>query len=363
MLWRLAGWYITSRLVVWAGILGGWALRPELSLYGLVRRLDASWYLDIARYGYSAQAATTAAIEAEGSAVLRGAFSPLWPLLVRVVRLPGVPLEVSATVLVTVLGFGVVVGSWVLVARLADREAADRAALMVSFFPGSVVFSIAYAEALMLCLVVGCLLALERRRWVTAGVLAALATATRPSAIAIVAACAWAALVAIRRSGDWRSAIAPILAPLGVLGFHGFLWWRTGRVDAWDLIQRNGWDERVDLGAHNLERLGALVRWQDPDPGTMLVGSGLVILLVSVWALWRWHPPAELVLYAAGVIGLALVARTLGPRPRFLLTALPLVWALGVWLRGEWFRAAVLAASGGLAVSAVLYIVGSVAKL
>lgn len=362
-LWRLAGWYLTSRLVVWAAILGGWALRPELSLYALVRRLDASWYLDIARYGYSAQAATPAAIEAEGSAVLRGAFSPLWPLLVRGVRLPGVPLEVSAMVLVTLLGFGVVVGSWVLVSRLTDREAADRAALMVSFFPGSVVFSIAYAEALMLCLVVACLLALERRRWTTAGVLAALATATRPNAIAIVAACAWAALAAIRRNGEWRSAIAPILAPLGVLGFHAFLWWRTGRADAWDLIQRNGWDERVDFGAHNLERLGALVRWEDPDPGTMLVGIGLVILFVSGWALWRWRPPAELVLYAAGVIGLALVARTLGTRPRFLLTALPLIWALGVWLRGEWFRAAVLAASGGLAVSAVLYIVGSVAKL
>lgn len=360
---RLAGWYAVSRVVVWAAVLGGWTLRPELSLYAFVRRLDASWYLDIARFGYSAQAATTAAIDVEGSAVLRGAFSPLWPLLVRAVRLPGVPLEVSATVLVTVLGFGVVVGSWVLVARLAGREAADRAALMVSFFPGSVVFSIAYAEALMLCLVVGCLLALQQRRWVIAGLLAALATATRPNAIAIVPACAWAALVAIRRDGDWRSTIAPVLAPLGVLGFHGFLWWRTGRADAWDLIQRNGWDEQVDFGARNLERLGVLVRWEQPDPGTVLMGTGLIVGLVGAWALWRWRPPGDLVIYAAGVIVLALVAQTLGPRPRFLLTALPLVWALGVRLRDEWFRAALLASSGGLAVTAVLYIVGSVAKL
>lgn len=350
-------------MVVWAVVLGGWALRPELSLHALVRRLDASWYLDIARFGYSAQAATSSGIEDEGGAVLRGAFSPLWPLLIRAVRVAGVPLEASATVLVTVLGFGVVVGSWVLVARMADRAAADRAALMVSFFPGSVVFSIAYAEALMLCLVVGCLLALQRRRWATAGVLGALATATRPNAIAIVGACAWAALRAIRRDGDWRSVIAPALAPLGAAGFHAFLWRRTGRADAWNLIQQNGWDEEVDFGARNLERLGVFVRWSQPDPGTVLVGIGLVVLVTGAWALWRWRPPGELVIYAAGVIGLALAARTLGVRPRFLLTALPLVWAFGIWLRGERFWAALLASSGGLAVLAVLYIVGSLAKL
>ena len=62
-------------------------------------------------------------------------------------------------------------------------------------------------------------------------------------------------------------------------------------------------------------------------------------------------------------MGLALVVRPLGPRPRFLLTALPLIWALGVWLRDEWFRAALLISAGGLATAAVVYIVGSVAKL
>jgi hypothetical protein len=360
---RLAGWYALSRVVVWGAVLGGWTLQPDLSLYALVRRLDASWYLDIARFGYAAQAATETAVEAHGAAVLRGAFSPLWPLLIRVVRVPGVPLEISATVLALLLGFGVVVGSWVLVARLVDQDAADRAAVLVAFFPGSVVFSIAYAESLTLCLVVACLLALHERRWLLAGIAAALATAARPNALALVGACAWAAAAAIRRNSDWRSVIAPALAPLGAVVFHGFLWWRTGRMDAWQLIQRNGWDERVDLGVHNAQRLGELIRWTEPDPGTVLLGAGVLVVAVGAWALWRWRPPGALSIYAAGVIGLAMIARTLGPRPRFVLTALPLVWALAVWLRGERFRAVLVASSGGLAITAVLYIVGSVAKL
>ena len=360
---RLAAWYAVSRMVVWGAVLGGWTLRPDLSLYALLRRLDASWYLDIARFGYASQAATATAVETEGAAVLRGAFSPLWPLLLRAVRVPGVPLEFSATLLAVLLGFGVVVGSWTLVARLVDRDAADRAALLVAFFPGSVVFSIPYAEALMLCLVVACLLALHERRWLVAGVMAALATAARPNALALVPACAWAAVAAIRRDGDWRSVIAPALAPLGAVIFHGFLWWRTGRMDAWQLSQRNGWDEHVDLGVHNAQRLWALVRWSEPDPGTVLLGGGALVVAAGVWALWRWRPPGALSVYTAGILVLAALARTLGPRPRFVLTALPLLWALAVWLRGERFRTVLLASSGGLAITAVLYIVGSVAKL
>jgi hypothetical protein len=249
------------------------------------------------------------------------------------------------------------------VQRVADRAAADRAALLVCWMPGSVVLSIAYAEALMLSLVVGCLWAVRDRRWWVAGLLAALATATRPNAVALVPALAWAALVAVRERREWTAVAAPLLAPLGALAFHGFLWWRTGRVDAWALIQRNGWDEQVDLGVRNLERIGRLVTWDDPDPGTVLMGAGVAVAALGGWALWRWRPPGDLVIYAAGIVALALVAHTLGPRPRFVFTALPLVWALGVWLRGEAFRVAVLLSAGGLAAVAVAYIVGSVAKL
>lgn len=358
---RLLGWYAVSRGVVWVAVLGGWTLRPELSLYALVRRLDASWYIDTAQFGYAAQAATPDAIAAD-PAVLRGAFFPLWPLLLRVTRPLGVPLEVTATVLATVLGFAVVVLSWLIVARLADRAAADRAGVLVCVFPGSFVLSIAYAEALMLTLVALCLLALLDRRWLAAGIAAALATATRPNAIAVLPACVWAAARAIRQGGSWRAAVAPALAPVGVLSFHVFLWRRTGRPDAWSLIQRNGWQEGVDFGARTVDRLGEVATWASPDPGTVLLALGAATVLAGAWALWRWRPPAELPLYTAGVVGLAAVAQTLGPRPRFVFTALPLVWALAVWARGGWFRLLSVASAGGLAVLSTMYIVGSVAK-
>ena len=58
------------------------------------------------------------------------------------------------------------------------------------------------------------LIALERHRWLLAGVLAGFATAIGPDAIAIIPACAVAALLELRRCGwrdrdAWRSLIAP----------------------------------------------------------------------------------------------------------------------------------------------------------
>jgi hypothetical protein len=174
---------------------------------------------------------------------------------------PGVPFEASATVVATALGFAVVVLSWLVVARLADR-----AAVLVCVLPGSFVLSIAYAEALMLSLAVVCLLALLDRRWLLTWVAAGLATATRPNAVALLPACLWAAARAIQRRGECRAVVAPALAPVGVVAFHVFLWWRTGRPDAWSLIQRNGWQERVDFGVGTLDRLGEIAPGRTPMP-------------------------------------------------------------------------------------------------
>jgi len=80
--------------------------------------------------------------------------------------------------------------------------------------------------------------------------------------------------------------------------------------------------------------------------GVALVILGLVIVAgpshrlsglpdwVGFVLLIRACVPGEVVVFAAIVLGLALVSETLGPRPRFLLTAFPVFYGVAAALRG-----------------------------
>jgi hypothetical protein len=155
------------------------------------------------------------------------------------------PYEKAGLIIALVCG-GVAV---VLIGRLAERWWGPRAGrlsvLFICLFPGSIVFSMVYSEGLMLMLVAGCLLALEDRRWLLAGVLAGFATAIEPVALAIIPACAVVAVLELRRHGwsAWRAILAPLLAPAGVVTFGIYLWSWVGTPFASYIAQKRAWGE------------------------------------------------------------------------------------------------------------------------
>ena len=140
----------------------------------------------------------------------------------------------------------------VFVHRLAegwwDRETARRATILFIVFPGSVVFSMVYSEGLLLPLAAACIYALERRRWVLAGILAGFATAVQPVGLVLVPVCVVSALLEWRRWG-WsvrparRAFLAPLLSVTGVGAFMAFLWAWTGNPLATYIAQHHGWSE------------------------------------------------------------------------------------------------------------------------
>jgi hypothetical protein len=66
-----------------------------------------------------------------------------------------------------------------------------------------------------------------------------------------------------------------------------------------------------------------------------------VFVAAALAVLVRARPPEPVLVYTAGVLLLALLSQTLGARPRFLLTAFPLVTVLGRSLRGNAYTVAV----------------------
>jgi hypothetical protein len=326
--------YGASRVAVLAALWLATRLVPGLTMTDVFRSWDGNLYFQIIDDGYLEFPADRGTF----------AFFPLYPLISRALAsLPGLGALEAGLLVGTVAGCAAAIGIWVLCRRLLDPATADRAVALFAFFPGSFVLSMLYSEGLMIALSAGCLWALVRHQWLLAGVLAALATASRPNAIALIAACAWAAGAAILSRREWRSLVAPALAPVGILAFFGLLWAKTGDPLTWFVVQRELWKERVTPLAL-VDDLRVFYAAPFENTNTTAVVMGAVVCGVGLVLLLRSPLPSVLSVYTAAVIALAACSETLGLRPRFVLTAFPLFFVFALRLQGVAFSA-VLGAS------------------
>lgn len=330
-----AAW-ATSRVLSFAAIAVGYHLREQPDpVNQALRDWDGNWYLEAAN-GYDYPVVTADPI---GTSDI--AFFPVFPVLIRsVTAVTGLTPYTAGIVVTAVFGLLAIVAIWLLMNAVGGRDLADRTAWLVAFFPGSIALTLIYSEGVMLTAVALCLLALLQRRWVLAGLLGAVASASRPNGIAIAVACGLAALLAIRDDRDWGSLAAPALAPMGFVLYMGWLWAQTGTPDVWFRVQREGWNERIDWGR---TQWGELNLWPrlltDLDFTDIWLLHhvkiiGVIFIVVTLVLLYRWRPPAILAAYAVPVIVLALISATLGARPRFIFTAFPLIAALAWAVRG-----------------------------
>ena len=352
----LLAWF-ASRVLTVAAIAVGNHLRRSQLVIDALHLWDGNWYLSAAD-GYEYPSALV-----EHTGQINIAFFPLFPLLIRLVRGVTGWTTLASSVLVTIVfGALAIVVIWLLVHRLAGREVADRSALLISFFPGTIALTLIYSEGVMLVAVAGCLLALTQRRWVLAGLLGAAASAARPNGLAAAAACAIAALLALRDDRDWGALVAPILAPLGFLAYMAWLSVNTGSPTIWFRVQREGWGEGIDWGRTTFAEIQWWIPhlWQDLNflniPFIVhLRLAGLVVLVLALIAMIRWRPPAILWGYTLAVLAPSLLSQTLGARPRFLFTAFPLIVAIAWWARGVWFSAVLACSAVLLALTTIIY--------
>jgi hypothetical protein len=342
--------YAASRLIT-AFAVALAAFAADRPVAKVVTTWDGRWYEKIVLHGYPVSVPQGDFYAGTGRAVQSEiAFFPLYPTLIRLVDpiLPG-SVAAAGVVLSLIFGAAATVLVWFVAERVAGREVADRAAVLFCFFPGAFVLSLVYAESLMVALAAGCLLALLSRRWALAGALAALATATRPNAIALVAACAWGAAVAVRRRREWAAVVAPLLAPAGMAAFLAFLWWHTGEPLIWFRVQADGWGERVDFGQSNFGVALAFARSPFDHPNRLVLGLSLLFTLVAVALLVRARLPGVLNAYTGMALALVLASH-INARPRFLFIAFPLVIALAKWVR----RTSFTVLASGFAASTVM---------
>jgi MFS family permease len=351
--------YLGSRVLLLALAIVESEVRHH-SLFREFENWDGGWYRALATDGYNHQAL-------HGQTTL--GFFPLYPLLIwglsRPLLLTTHP-EWHAVDIAGVMlsGIGGLVAA-VLVQKLAagwwGEAAGRRAAALFCLFPGSIVFSMVYAEGVMIPLALGCILALQDRRWWVAGILAGVATATEPEAAVLVIVCAVSALLELRRGG-WRNPIArralaaPLLAPAGLIGVIAFIWAWTGTPLAYWIAQHYGWMERFDPLAlpHLAIRLANQISFTHFNHPTInlnwpvgLIGAALLVLLLVLMLRIRHTISAEAWVWTLGISFLAVTSEWVPPNPRLLITAFPAVIVLAYYLRRTGF-AWLLLANGAL---------------
>ena len=148
-----------------------------------VARWDSSWYLVIAHYGYRPELGSYTSA--------RDAFFPLYPLGLRALSDVGLQ-AVLAGVLFSLVAFALALYG---IHRLTELElgrtragsgdVARLAVLVTALAPMAFYFSAVYSESLYLALSVGLFWCARQGRWAWAGVLGALAAATRSTGLVL----------------------------------------------------------------------------------------------------------------------------------------------------------------------------------
>ena len=266
------------------------------------------------------------------------AFFPLLPQLIRGVSfVTFVAPWVVGIVISGVTGLGCIVAITYLVRQFASQDDARRTAILLSVFPGTFIFSFIYNEGIVLTLIAFGLVALLRERWLLAGVLGLIATATAPIALAFVATCGLCSLRALWRSRDYSSLLAPLLAPLGFLGYMGWLWIHTGNLMAWRLTERGGWQSEPSV-IYPFHLVWIFV--QNPISQvktTDLLIIGMVVTAFGLFWAFRQRQPFPVLAYGCVAVTIALISSPIGLRPRFILLAFPVIVAYALRFKGRPF--------------------------
>jgi hypothetical protein len=325
-------------------------------------QFDAGWYWTIVESGYSYTPGQQSSI----------AFFPTYPLGVRALREAVGDTQVAGTLLAVLAGAGAVLlfARWVWT-RLPRRSAIAGVAVLMLYPYAMFLYGAMYADSLFLLCAIGAFVLLERRWYLAAGLVGALATAGRPVGVAVVAGLVVRTLemLAQERSGEehvgWREILRAVrdvrLRHLGVLAslvgigaWCLYLWLTFGDPVAFVAVESApGWNQGAGPRTWlKIAYAGTLVNGPYDIAILLTIQATAclcaVLLLRRVWQRFGWGYLA----YAAVVLAIPILGtKDFMGTGRYALVAFPVLAAAGDFLatrRRSWVLYAVLALSAAL---------------
>lgn len=304
---------------------------------------DGWWYQQIALHGYDPRLVpvpgATGLITLEGNSA---AFFPLYPALIRMTSAVTGLGSYGAGLLVSIVAsFTAALGIYAVAERLGGRRAGLAAAGLWAVWPGSGVEWAVYSDSLYVALAAWACYAVLTRSWLTAGLLTFAAGLNRPTAAALIAALAVAALLSLRRREDsaLRPLVALALAPLGLLGYLLWVGDRMGDLGGYFTLQSGAWAHSFDYGKQTWDVLTSVpvgkFDYLFAYPFADVISVAVILLACALLPLLvRLRPPAVLVVYTVLTLALVLGSQQIVANiSRYLLPCFPLFLPLAFGLR------------------------------
>lgn len=330
-------------------LLSGWqgSFRESLSLW---LNLDSRHYLDIARDWYLS--------EGEWDRLVQLVFFPGYPLLVRFFGLFIKDILYAAFVS-SALCFAL---SGIMMYRLMrldmTRERALTALKYMCLVPGAFFFAAPMSESLFLCLCLSSVYCARKRKWILAGMLAALAGFTRSLGVMLAVPIIFELIHFKPRGRELRkSVLGVVLIPFGLAAYCLINYQISGDAFKFMEYQRVHWGQEMgwffNTAAYQLEC--AVTYWQSGNvkvalglwgANLLVCFASLIIMLRGVKGL-RASYGAYFLCYYIGAIG----ATWLLSAPRYMAVMFPLPAALSLLSgnkRVDLFVTLILAVLGAL---------------
>lgn len=308
---------------------------------------DSEFYLSIALQGYDdpqVRAVPATETQINRSLPLNYAFFPVYPYLMRWATVLFSPLQLTPIATATLAGvlisaIGTLIGMialYDLVNRGFGHETGLRTTFYLISFPSSFSLAQVYTEGLFVGLSFGCLALIQRKQWLAAGLVAAIATLTRAVGIVLVIPLLLTWLKDYKLSSfSWRHflsrAISPTIALLIPIVVH--LIWRFSFLgQAFRIVEDRFFNCRLlDLSAAASAWGNAVLGLVGDNPATRIFYAiefaAIFLGISSCLVTFKRYPGISI--YGLAIMIISITCGTAWSISRYLLTVPSLFLVLG----------------------------------
>lgn len=229
---------------------------------------DGQWYLEILTKGYWYKGASVQ------SPVI---FFPLFPMIGSVLTYLKFSPELSLFTISNISSLGFFIFLWLLTKQKFGEKVANNTILYFAISPLSYIFSSLYAESLFFFLSCFFFYLAERKKYFVAGIIASLASATRPFGAMLFPAYIFYLFRA--KKSFFQIFVYGVMSLLGLAAFCVYLYKLTGVIFPFVQVQHEAWHHIPTLPWKTFEILWrAIISFENPNPFYIILIFDFVML-------------------------------------------------------------------------------------